>query len=296
MRYDETFLKLVKEKTLEALLSDDNIMDKLVFKGGNAIAMIYKISDRASMDLDFSMENDFTPEEKQNIHGRIEKLLERSFKRTDYNVVNFDFKEKPRVSSNKFWGGYEISFQLIDNKRLKELPTKNKEILGRNTRPIYDDIKKFTVDISKYEYCASKKPQNFEGYTVYVYTPEMIVFEKIRSICQQTEEYKQIVKCSISSRARDFFDIYTIMKSFEIDISTNENLELLKAIFDVKKVPLKLIFEINKYHELHKNSFDVLKGTVAGRLESFDFYFNYLLKKIKNLKGNITSRFPNILD
>ena len=43
MRYDEAFLKLVKEKTLEALLSDDDIMDKLVFKGGNAIAMIYRI-------------------------------------------------------------------------------------------------------------------------------------------------------------------------------------------------------------------------------------------------------------
>ena len=300
MKFDKDFLMLVKTQALKALLSDDNIMEQLVFKGGNAIAMIYKLQSRSSIDLDFSMAQDFNSEEKINIHNRIKILLERSFEEVNYSVVNFNFEEKPKIGVNEFWGGYEVSFQLIDKKRLSDLPTHSKEILGRNSKAIYDDHKKFTIDISKYEYCNTKKSQKFEGYNIYVYTPEMIVFEKLRSICQQTEEYQNIVKCSITPRARDFFDIYNVIEKYKIDISTHENLDLLKAIFDVKKVPLKLIFEIKKSYSFHNDSFDVLKDTVIestnSKLKDFHFYFSYLIEKIENLRDKIISKFPKILD
>jgi len=299
MKFDKDFLQLVKTQTLKALLSDDNIMEQLVFKGGNAIAMIYKLQSRSSIDLDFSMAQDFDSEEKKYIQDKIKILLEKSFEEVNYNVVNFNFEEKPRVSINEYWGGYEISFQLIDKKRFSDLPTHSKEILGRNSKVIYDDKKKFTIDISKYEYCSAKKSQKFEGYKIYVYTIEMIVFEKLRSICQQTEEYQNIVKCSITSRARDFFDIYNLIENCKIDISTPENLELLKAIFDAKNVPLKLILGIKKYYNFHNESFDSLKETVEYanlQLKDFNFYFSYLIKKVENLKDKIVSKFPKILD
>ncbi len=299
MKFDKDFLQLVKTQTLKALLSDDNIMEQLVFKGGNAIAMIYKLQSRSSIDLDFSMANDFNSEEKENISQRIKILLEKSFEEVNYSVVNYNFIEKPKVSINDFWGGYEVSFQLIDKKRFSDLPTHTKEILGRNSKAIYDDHKKFTIDISKYEYCNTKKSQKFEGYKIYVYTLEMIVFEKLRSICQQTEEYQNIVKCSITSRARDFFDIYNLIENCKIDISTPENLELLKAIFDAKNVPLKLIFGIEKYYSFHNESFDSLKETVEYanlQLKDFNFYFSYLIKTVENLRDKIVSKFSKILD
>jgi len=49
--------------------------------------------------------------------------------------------------------------------------------------------KTFEIDISKYEYCGGKTQKEYEGYKIYVYSLEMIIFEKLRAICQQTEEY-----------------------------------------------------------------------------------------------------------
>ena len=102
-----------------------------------------------------------------------------------------------------------------------------------------------------------------------------------------------------SSRARDFFDIYNLIENCKIDISTPENLELLKAIFDAKNVPLKLIFGIEKYYSFHNESFDSLKETVEYanlQLKDFNFYFSYLIKTVENLRDKIVSKFSKILD
>ncbi|MDY6787161.1 MAG: nucleotidyl transferase AbiEii/AbiGii toxin family protein, partial [candidate division WOR-3 bacterium] len=53
------FLNLIRRKIIVALFSDDYLMDKLVLKGGSAIDLVYKIDQRSSIDLDFSMEDDF---------------------------------------------------------------------------------------------------------------------------------------------------------------------------------------------------------------------------------------------
>ena len=42
--------------TLRALISDEELMYGLVLKGGNALELAYKITDRASKDVDFSKE------------------------------------------------------------------------------------------------------------------------------------------------------------------------------------------------------------------------------------------------
>ncbi len=48
-------IETIKMLTLRALVSDEELMYGLVLKGGNALELAYKITDRASKDVDFSI-------------------------------------------------------------------------------------------------------------------------------------------------------------------------------------------------------------------------------------------------
>ena len=45
----------IRKLTITALCSDDVLFDQLVLKGGNAISLVYGISPRDSLDVDFSL-------------------------------------------------------------------------------------------------------------------------------------------------------------------------------------------------------------------------------------------------
>jgi predicted nucleotidyltransferase component of viral defense system len=49
----------VRRLTIVALFSDDLLFEQVVLKGGNALNLVYGLSPRTSLDLDFSLENDF---------------------------------------------------------------------------------------------------------------------------------------------------------------------------------------------------------------------------------------------
>lgn len=49
----------IKRCTLQAMMKDDLLMQGLVLKGGNALQLAYDITNRGSIDIDFSMENEF---------------------------------------------------------------------------------------------------------------------------------------------------------------------------------------------------------------------------------------------
>ncbi len=59
-----TDLERIKKLVVIAMFSDDELMERLVLKGGNALDLIHRISTRASLDLDFSMERDFAVGER----------------------------------------------------------------------------------------------------------------------------------------------------------------------------------------------------------------------------------------
>lgn len=42
-----------------------------------------------------------------------------------------------------------------------------------------------------------------------------------------------------AARARDLYDIYVVLSSTDIDLTTKENIELLREIFAAKQVPLR---------------------------------------------------------
>jgi len=142
--------------------------------------------------------------------------------------------------------------------------------LGQGTR--------FLVDISKFEYTTGKQAQDLDGYRIFVYSPEMIVAEKLRAICQQMPEYGPVVKRNRagSGRARDFVDIHTLVTGRMIDMGTEQNRSLLTHMFEAKKVPLALLGLIGSYREFHRKDFSAVKDTVkAGvTLEEFDSISN----------------------
>ncbi len=272
-----------------ALFSDADLMDFFVLKGGNLLDIIYNISLRSSIDLDFSIEGEFKEKDIAIINRKIENALEKTFREAGYIVFDINFSEKPKkISSSikEFWGGYLIEFKLIEIDKYPEFKTAI-EALRRNATVVGpNQLRKFRIEISKFEYCAQKEKSELEGLTVYIYSPLMIVLEKLRAICQQMPDYKKIVKShQRTARARDFLDIYVVFENFKINLG--ENIGLLQNIFDAKKVPLSYINKIKNYREFHRQDFDAVKATVRADiiLKEFDFYFDYAVKKCEELKS-----------
>lgn len=72
-------LEKIKSLAIIALFVDDDLMDTFALKGGNALDIVYKITPRASIDLDLSIESDFDSAEIDSIRLRIEQALRRIF-------------------------------------------------------------------------------------------------------------------------------------------------------------------------------------------------------------------------
>jgi len=274
----------IKRLALIAVVSDDGLLNRLVLKGGNAMDLVLGVSSRASKDLDFSMSDELSEEEVAGFRGRIEGLLRSTFRPEGFTVIDVNFKVVPPAgkATFSFWGGYRIDFKVIDTVRAEELEG-NVEKMRREALVLGDsESTKFSIEISKYEYCEPKEAAEIEGYRIYVYSPAMIVAEKLRAICQKTDEYAEIVHSqSVGQRARDFFDIYVLMTEFKIDLTTSANLALVRSMFAAKKVPLDLLGRIETYKERHRLGFEAVKSAVkaGNEVQDFEFYFEYVVER-----------------
>lgn len=281
----------IKRLAVLAMVSDDDLMNTFIFKGGSAIDMIYDVSGRASLDLDFSMEEGLTEGEETEISQKIEAALKTTFKEDGLVVHDVKFEKRPSSLPEEvkdFWGGYQVIFKVIPADVAESLGN-DKDAIIRESLPVgKKGTTKFKIDISSYEYIASKRTDDFEDHTIYVYSPEMIVFEKLRAICQQIPEYKDVVKSfTPKARGRDFYDIELLMSEYDIDPTTKENKELIENIFKIKKAPLGYIKRIVEYREFHRENFEAsLKDTVTKEddLKNFDYYFDYVWDKFKGIE------------
>lgn len=270
--------------TIRALMSDRDLMYSLVLKGGNALQLVYGLIDRASVDLDFSMENDFTPEELLTLKQKIQRLLSSEFEKYHLIPFDIDLKEKPKQGKIKEWKGYLLTFKVVDY----ELYDANDLSRTRNAAyVIYDNNStKFQVDISSYEYTKSKIRTEIEGSVIFVYTPEMIVFEKLRALCQSMPEYQKIIpSAKTKGRARDFYDIWNICQNQEIDFINKT--ELLKEIFDAKKVPLDFLNYFEKYKDLQKEDWVNVKDTIQTEDFGFDHYYEFVMERVVTIRDAI---------
>lgn len=284
-------IRRIKELTVIALFSDDELMDHLLLKGGSAIELVYNLDARSSIDLDFSMAASFPSDDLTEVKERIMSSLLKTF--ADEGLVPFDvdLREKPPAVTEDvkdFWGGYKLEFKLIEKNRASEIA---KDIAGaRRSAAIVGprQKRKVEVDISRFEYLGDKRTVQIHGYSISAYSPAMLVMEKLRAICQQMEEYSvQVPSPSRRPRAKDFFDIHLLANHFKIDFTSPENLELLAKVFDAKRTPLALLGKIAGYREYHRADFVSVQDTVNKKvkLREFDFYFDFVVKLAQKLKA-----------
>ena len=109
-------LRAIRSTVIKGLFSDDLLMEKLVLMGGNAIDIGYNLLDRASSDVDFSIEDDF--QDLEDIKARILRCLSDRFDSMGLHVFDLTLDPKPRAPKDPKWGGYRILFKLIDQKKI----------------------------------------------------------------------------------------------------------------------------------------------------------------------------------
>ena len=80
-----------------------------------------------------------------------------------------------------------MTFKFIELELLRQLGRDaNFEEMRRNAVPIYpDQSRSIVIEISKYEFIEDLQEVELDGYTVQVYAPRLLIFEKVRAICQQ---------------------------------------------------------------------------------------------------------------
>lgn len=275
-------LERIKRLAVASMFSEDVFMDKLVLKGGNAMALIHRLASRESVDLDFSMHDDFD-EDPEQIRLRIEQALQRTFRPEGFEPFDVKLAEKPAKLSEdvaSFWGGYTVEFKLANTAEYEEWKDDLNKL--RRSAVSIGQGKKFLIDISRFEYVEDKEEFDLDGYTIYVYTPLMIACEKLRAICQQMNEYGPVIHRGrpATERARDFFDIHTLVEKTGLDLLSPRAIDMVREMFLAKRVEVAWLGQIEAYREQHRAGWPAVQATVASNagLQNFDFYFNYVVE------------------
>lgn len=281
-------LTQIKNLAIQAMFSDDELLEQLVLKGGNAMALVHQISARASVDLDFSMKQDFS-ESLDVVQERIHRTLTDTFRASNFEVFDFKMVERPKTLSadmQAFWGGYGVEFKLA-TAAVYAQHSADIEMLRRLAINLGQGPK-FLIDISRFEYVYDKVEVEFQGTVIYVYSPMMIVCEKLRAICQQMEKYASIVKRGHagSARPKDFVDIHTLLRALDLDITSEQMRRTLVSMFEAKKVPLSFLGQVADQYDFHAAGFPSVAATVQPDfdLKEFRFYFDYVIDLIERLK------------
>ncbi len=292
-RFDDDLAvaEAVKRLTISALVSEDDLFDLLVLKGGNAIEHAGVAPVRRSIDVDFSLDGSLESlGSVDQLRSRFDRLLSAMFKQEGFRVFDVRLeKHPPNLKEDvlgDFWGGYQLRFKVINADSSDGLSTERLRKRAFSLGP--SDRKEFNVDLSKHEFCGGKILKEIGGFSVYVYTGQMIICEKIRAICQQMAEYRKVVKSSSACpRARDFFDIHYIASQLAMDFRSDEFWDTLTQVFEVKRVPLYLLGQISDHREFHRENFESVKNTVRKGvdLQDFDFYVDFLVDRLAFLES-----------
>ena len=258
----------IRRLVIVAVFADDWLMERLVLKGGSALALVHGIGARASIDVDFSLDGDF--DDVEEAKRRIRHSLEDRFDSAGYRVFDVQLRPKPANPQGRppTWGGYRGEFKVIERERFDRLGRDRSRrqalTISRGTQQ-----RTFKIEISKHEYCGAKAEAELDDFTIYVYPPMMIAVEKLRAICQQMSEYRLVR--NKRPRARDFYDIDRILTERSLDWSRPEHLQLVRDVFEAKEVPLELIAKIPEYREYHRGDWPAVQDSVSGSLEPYDF-------------------------
>ena len=273
----------IRRLVIIAMFSDDVLFKRIVLKGGNAISLVYGMGSRSSIDVDFSVEGDL--DDLADVETRIFRALDDRFGSAGYVVFDKTFAKRPTTDNPEFsrWGGYRAEFKIMDRASFERI---GKDIeTARRSAQIVGPLqqRKFRIELSKHEYCDSKREAELDRFTVYVYSLEMLVAEKLRAICQQMPEYRN--RANKAARARDFYDVYVLISGGKVDLALPGNVELLIHIFAAKDVPLELLGHMADTREFHRPDWPAVRDSVVGDLDPFDFYFDFVINEVKKLEA-----------
>jgi predicted nucleotidyltransferase component of viral defense system len=275
----------IRESIILAMFSDDFLVSKFVLKGGNALNIVHHLPGRTSVDVDLSIDGDFNPEELNDVERRIFEALSAQFGGIGFSVFDRKFAAKPKVPHPKqdpAWGGYMVEFKLIETEKFRELAGQEEARRRASLEIEPGGGRKFTVDISKHEYCEPKIAYQLNDSVIYVYTLPMLATEKLRAICQQLPEYG--LRGYPTARARDFYDIFRIVDYRGVDLCRPENIALFPPIFAAKKVPVSLLALVSRERESHRADWDsVVNAATDVELRDYDYYFDFVVQLIEKL-------------
>lgn len=272
----------IKRLTLQAMMRDDLLMQGLVLKGGNALQLAYDITNRGSIDIDFSMENEFKEHDFERLSRVFGEYLNEEFSEIELVAYDVKFIKKPQKGSIPEWRGYNLEFKLIEKEKFNKFEN-DIEAIRRNAIKINEATQetKYTVDISSYEYVDTAIKKDIDGLILRVYTPEMILIEKIRALCQSMPQYKEIVTSARpKKRARDLYDIWMICQHFK---NLNLTEDYFKNIFAAKRVPLSYLDNFEILREQNREDWEVVKQTISHdeEIKDYDFYFDFVRNLIE---------------
>lgn len=226
--------------------------------------------------MDFSIESEFSDLTKTS--ERIFATLRREFESVGYVMFDEKFAIKPshpRKGQPEWWGGYTVEFKLVERSLREDLGGDIQALRKRAEELGPQQKRKYTIDISRHEFCEGKVQRDVDDFAIYVYSLEMIAAEKLRAICQQMPEYPFGTK---SPRARDFYDIHEIITKHGVDLTTKDNLSVLVAVFAAKQVSLNLLGEISKYRDFHALDWPAVEASISGSHDTFENYFDFIVR------------------
>lgn len=279
----------VRRTILRALFSDAVLYDRLVLKGGNALTLVYRIGGRSSLDLDFSIPDDFT--DLESVAERIEHALVETFGSEGIDVFDFSLVRKPSRSTKPWWGGYLAEFKLIPSTLATALGNDPVQ-MSRQAVTISpgSQRRKYGVEISKYEFVEGSISQRVDNVDVRVYSPALIAAEKLRALLQQHPDYPQVPGRMKRSRSGDLYDIWVICDHFALRLQ--EHYPLVEAVFDAKQVHMGLLSRFEELKAFHQGDWADVENSVSGEIDRFEFYFDFAAEIAQDLHAKWIEHTP----
>jgi predicted nucleotidyltransferase component of viral defense system len=275
-------LDVIRRYVIAALASDDELGEQLVLKGGNALRLVHGIGNRASLDLDYSVETELPQLDK--VLSQVERCLTKEFARLHLAPFDVHIEKRPELSASEdvkpTWGGWRLEFKLIESGQFTRFRG-DLHKLRNYALALYEGKKSFRIDISKYEYVQPSVVMLFEGYQLRVYPLPMIVYEKLRALCQQMESYAHMTHRT--PRPRDFVDIAGILDQHEEEVFRARG--MIQPIFAAKEVPLNLLATLRFEYAFHERGWPTVQAEMQNPLPLAS-YFNRTLSFVDRLEAS----------
>ncbi len=109
----------IRWQMILAVASSHDLVGRLVLKGGNALNLVHQVGSRTSLDVDYSMEDEF--ENLEQVGQALLTALTARYGERDIVPIDFALEPKPaKAPEGSKWGGYSATFKLVDRKLWKE--------------------------------------------------------------------------------------------------------------------------------------------------------------------------------